>query len=175
MKKSETAQILTMISVMYKNFEITTSKTDLWHELIGDLAFPIAQMALKKAMLTSEFPPTVAEIRKMVAEITETEQLDAGKAWGEVTRAISKWGFNQPTEAFNSMSPITLQIVKQISWREICMSENPGVERGQFMKMYDSMKKREESNKLLPTNFKNQILELSQSLSMGRLAAKNEK
>jgi hypothetical protein len=173
--KVEVAKLLTVIAAMYPRFEVNDLKINLWHEMIGDLSYQVAQMALKKTMLTSVYPPTVADIRAAVADITEVEQLDAGKAWGEVTRAISRWGFYEPSKAYELMSPLTLQVVKQLSWREICMAEEIGVTRGQFMKMYDSMKKREETNKLLPASFKNQILELTQSFSMGRLSEKNEK
>jgi len=173
--KAEVTKLLTVIASMYPRFEVNELKISLWYDMVGDLSYQAAQMALKKTMLTSVYPPTVADIRAAVADITAVEQLDAGKAWGEVMRAIHKCGFYNPEDAYKIMSPCTELVVKQISWREICCCEEIGVVRGQFMKMYDSMKKREETNKLLPASFKKQILELTQSFSMERLVEKNEK
>ncbi len=157
--KAEAAKLQTIIAAMYHNFEITDFKTALWFDMIGDLSFKVAQMALKKVMLTSQYPPTVAEVRKAAAEIMtpQTETLDAGKAWGEVTKAIGKWGFYEPEKAFEMMSPLTQQVVKQLSWREICMCEETGVIRGEFMRMFNSLSERQKQDKLLPKKFTDEI------------------
>ena len=118
MKKSETAQLLTLIALNYPKFETPLAKTNLWYELIGDLPFSLVQTALKKVMLTSPYPPTIADLRKAAAEIMTPigETLDAGKAWGEVQKAIQKCGWCNPEGAYKLMSPLTKEVVEQISW-----------------------------------------------------------
>lgn len=157
--KLEVAKLLTVMAAMYPKFEVTDVKVALWHDMIGDLPYELAQTALKKVMLTSHFPPTVAEVRKAAADIIQSgkEEMDAGKAWGEVQKAISKWGYYEPQKALDMLSPLTRQVAEQISWREICSCETPGVIRGQFMKMYDSLKIRKKENMMLPESFKNKI------------------
>jgi hypothetical protein len=178
MTKAEVTKLLTITAAMYPKFEISNIKIELWADLIGDIPFKVAQAALKKVMMTSEFPPTVAEIRKAAAEITtpKNEVMDAGQAWGEVQRALKKWGWPEPEKAMAMMSPLTQQVVKQISWREICMCEETGVIRGQFMKMYNAMQTRKEQDKLLPENFKNQIQLIAENFSIKQIAeASNDK
>lgn len=174
--KVEVVKLLTIIAAMYPKFEVNNFKIELWFDMIGDLSFQVAQMAVKKVMLTSEFPPTVAQIRKAAADITSSKDgiLDAGKAWGEVQRAISRYGYRQSEKAFESMSPITRKVVKQISWKEICCCEELGVIRGQFMKMFETIKTRTEEEKLLPANFKNQIELIASKMDMKQLEDKGE-
>lgn len=159
MTKAEVVKLLTITSAIYPKFEVSEIKIELWADLIGDIPFPIAQAALKKVMLTSEFPPTVAQIRKAAVDITISKEsiLDAGKAWGEVQKAISKWGWPEPEKAYAMMSPLTQQVAKQLNWNEICKCEEPGVIRGQFMRMYDNLKHRVEQERLLPEGFKQKI------------------
>lgn len=159
MKLSETGEILTLIALNYPKFEVTEDKARLWFDLIGDLPFKLAQMALKKVMLTSQFPPTVADIRKAAVEIITpaSETLDAGKAWGEVQKAIRKCGWCDPEGAYKLMSPLTKQVVDQMSWKEICGCEELGVMRGQFMKMFNTLADRQKEQRLLPEKFRKQI------------------
>ena len=163
MTKAETAKLLGLMAAMYPKFEITELKVELWADLIGDIPYSLAQAALKKVMMTSEFIPTVAEIRKAAAESisTKEDELTAGEAWGEVRKAIAACGWPEPGKAYDMMSPITQQVVKQIGWHEICMCEEPGVVRGQFMKIFNTTQERDKQNRLLPEGFKNQIKALA--------------
>lgn len=37
---------------------------DLWYEVLGDLDYELATLALKKWVMTQKWPPTVADIRQ---------------------------------------------------------------------------------------------------------------
>lgn len=168
MTKSEVAKILTIIANMYSKFEVNPVKAELWHDMLKDIPYELAQMAVKKVMLTSEFPPNIAQIRKAVAEITTNKEdsIDAGQAWGEVQRAIQKWGWPEPEKAMQMMSPLTRRVVEQLSWREICTAEEIGVIRGQFMKMYNIIAERQKEAKLLPKTFNDDIKKLTNNFMM---------
>ena len=156
-----------MIALNYSKFEVSKDKIKLWYELIGDLPFELAQIALKKVMLTSQFPPTVADIRKAATEIVTPagETLDAGKAWGEVQKAISKYGWPDPDNALASMSPLTQQVVNQISWQELCSCEESGVIRGQFMKMFNALAERQKEQRTLPATLKDEIAKIGNTMA----------
>ncbi|HEY5576235.1 MAG TPA: replicative helicase loader/inhibitor [Clostridiaceae bacterium] len=170
MKKTETIKLLTLISANYSRFEINEAKVVLWHELIGDLPFEIASAALKKVMMTSEYPPNIAEIRKAAVNLTTKPEdiLDAGEAWREVRRAIGKCGsYGNPAELF---SGATYKVVQCMGWRDICMSENIEVTRSNFMKMYGTMQAREEDDRLLPEGFKDQIKHLVDKIKLKQIS-----
>jgi hypothetical protein len=59
--------------------------------------------------------------------------------------------------------------VKYIGWREICLSEEPGVVRGQFLKMYEQLQERERKEALLPESLKNEIGQLARQHTLKSL------
>jgi hypothetical protein len=163
--KLEVGKILAIIAAAYDRFEINEFKQQLWLEMLQDVPYQVAQVALKKLILESPFPPSIADIRKQIVEVTTPQEnkKDSGQAWGEVMKAISSHGIYQPEKALASMSETTRKVAERIGWREICMQEEDkmGVLRGQFMKIYDSLVLREKQDALLPAN----ILEQIQSIS----------
>ena len=90
-------------------------------------------------------------------DITQADKTDATTAWGEVVEAIRRFGHYRASEAIKSLSPRAAKVVKAIGYREICMCEEPGVVRGQFLKMYEMYAERERKEALLPTRLREQI------------------
>jgi len=81
----------------------------------------------------------------------------AGEAWAEVRAEISRvgsWG----CPVFRNK--ITQRAAMAVGWRDMCLSENPSVGRAHFMKIYDSLCKREQENQLkLPQSVVQKMLE----------------
>ena len=163
MTKTDIVKLLAVINAAYPNMQISEATVSLWHELLGDLNLDFALAAVKKLILESPFPPTIADIRKQVVEITQgLNDVDAATAWGEVVRALNHYGYYRPEEALASMSPRTAKIVRLMGWQNICMSEDLAVIRGQFIKMYEIYTQREKQEALLPPNLKQTILQIAQ-------------
>jgi len=174
MTKTDTVKLLAVISAAYPNMQITEATVALWHDLLGDLNFSLALTATKKLLLESPYPPTIADIRKQVADITTPQEdcIDAAKAWGEVERAIQYYGCYREVEALSSMSPQTAKVARYIGWREICLSEEPGVVRGQFLKMFSQIMERERKERLLPASLKETIQKLARGMDVKMLMSK---
>ncbi len=162
MTKSEVAKLLAVIAAAYPKFEVDDIKVQVWHEMLGDLEYKIASMAIKRLILESTFPPSIAEVRKAAVEIQTPEQTNGTQAWGEVIKAIRNFGHYREEEALASMSPRTAYVVKCIGWREICMAEESGVIRGQFLKMYQQVAEREQKEQLLPPAMRREIKQIAQ-------------
>ncbi|AYO30828.1 hypothetical protein D2962_09570 [Biomaibacter acetigenes] len=141
----------------------------LWFEMLKDVPYKVAEKALFKILATAKYFPTVAEMREAIMEITTPQTETAAEAWGEVERAIRLYGYYRQAEALASMSPRTAKVVKYMGWQEICLSEEPGVVRGQFLKMYEQVAEREQKERLLPAALKEDIKRLSGSMSMKML------
>ena len=139
MTKGEVAKLLAVLAASYPRFEVDDLKVQVWHEMLGDLDYSLASLAIKRLILESTFPPSIAEVRKAAVEIQTPEQTTGAQAWGEVIRAIRNYGVYREEEALASMSPRTAYVVKCMGWREICMGEESGVIRGQFLKMYQQV------------------------------------
>ncbi|MDE4542283.1 replicative helicase loader/inhibitor [Thermoanaerobacterium sp. R66] len=165
MTLNETSRILSIIAAAYPRFQVDRAGLTLqvWHEMLGDLDYRIVQMAVQKLILENPFPPAIADVRKLASEIStpKEEQLDPAEAWGEVEKAIRYFGSYREEEALASMSPAVAKVAKYMGWREICLSEEPGVVRGQFLKMFSQVQEREKKEALLPENLKNDIAMLA--------------
>lgn len=159
MTRNETAKVLAIIAAAYPRFKVDTEGITLsvWHEMLGDLDYRLVQIAVQKLIYESPYPPTIADVRRQVVEIMEKDKTDATIAWGEVKKAMSMYGLYKEKEALASMSERTAKVVRAIGFREICMCENPGVVRGQFMKMYETFAAREKKEALLPEKLKKQM------------------
>lgn len=161
MLKSELIKIITALSEVYPKFEVNEMKTSIFYDLLKDLEYPVVQAAVRKHMLLSEFPPTVAEIRKLATEILNPSlQITAADAWGEVQKAIRYYGWYRSEEALASMSEGARKIAQYIGWQNICEAENLDVLRGQFFKMYGQVEVREKTEALLPEKLRKDIQKL---------------
>lgn len=76
-------------------------------------------------------------------------------------RCIRSYGIYNPQEAMSSLNPRTAEVVRSISWREICLSENLSVIRGQFIKIFETLEKREKRNILIPERVRLEIEEIN--------------
>lgn len=170
MTKIETAKLLAVLAAAFPRFEVDDLKVQVWHEMLGDLDYSLASLAIKKLILENTFAPAIAEVRKAVAEILNPDGMTAAEGWGEVERAIRLYGYYRETEALESMSPMTAKVVRCMDWREICLSEEPGVIRGQFLKMYQQIAERDRKERLLPQGLRNQIQILAERMDLKVIA-----
>lgn len=174
MTKAEVAKILTVLAAVYPKFEVDDLKVQVWHEMLGDLDYSLANLAIKKLILENTFPPSIAEVRKAAMEILNPEVMTAAEAWGEVERAIRIYGYYRETEALESMSPSVAKVVKYIGWQNICLNEEPGVVRGQFLKMYQQVQERDHREMLLPADLRQGIQRLAGMMEMKAIAGGGE-
>lgn len=161
MTKGEVAKLLVVLAASYPKFEVDDVKVQVWYEMLGDLDYDVANIAIKKIIMLNTFPPAIAEVRKAAIEISSPRGLTAAEAWGEVIRAIRDYGYYREKEAMASMSPITAQVVRYLGWREICLSEEPEILRAHFLKMYDQVAAREQKKQLLSPTMQTEIKKIA--------------
>lgn len=174
MTKAETVKIFAVLTAAYPRFDTFKNKESLrpvvglWNEMLADIPFSVVELAVKKLILESPYPPTIADVRKRAVEIMTPpeDQIDGVEAWGEVMRAIKHYGYYREAEAMESMSPKAAKVAKYMGWQEICHSEQTGVIRGQFLKMYEIVANRERQDRLLPLDMREEIQRLAEGMDM---------
>lgn len=140
---------------------------NMWFALIGDLPYDVCNVSIQKYMITNKFPPTVAEIREMAAEVVNGETISWGESWERALAAIRRYGYMNPGEALDSLDPLTRKCVESIGYMTLCTSENIMVERAHFQKIFDIYAKREQRKKQMP-------LQLQEAISMLQLKSMDE-
>lgn len=166
MTKNETSKILAVLAAAFPRFEPDKLMLDVWHEMLGDLEYTVMQLAAKKCMINSVFPPSIAEVRREAVKIINPQRKTAAEAWEEVNKVVDKFGYYRQVEAMESLSPVVARAVKSIGFEKICLTENMGVERGQFIKIYEQMDGRDYEEILLPDSMRLQIAGIASRLSL---------
>lgn len=96
MTKSETVQLFVIIKSLFPRDEAfrnaTPDMVSAWTEMLADIPFDHAKAAVKAAVATSPFPPSIAEIRDYATRLTAPKRLTADEAWGIAQDVIRTYG-----------------------------------------------------------------------------------
>lgn len=105
---------------------------------LSDLSFDVARAAVDRSIKTSEWIPTIALIRKEAGEVQGGSRRSGSEAWGDVMRAISRFGSHR-TPAF--VDPQVNEVVGIVTWRQICEADGRTLAscRRTFIDTYDAI------------------------------------
>ena len=166
MTKSETVKLFVIIKSLFPRDDAfknaTPDMVSAWTEMLADIPFDHAKAAVKAAVATSPFPPSIAEIRDYATRLTAPKRMSADEAWGIASECIRKYGlqtrrtapeietvtvvrFGDPVstkpsgmeyEAKFHCPPEVWTMLKRMGYADIVKSDNPDVVRGQFLKAW---------------------------------------
>jgi hypothetical protein len=164
-------EIINLLGIATANFPSTQEKdmkptAVLWEKALSDISYDVAEKALIKVLSTSKFFPTLADIREAVGQITEPRTLDAMEAWGLIGQSIRKFGFYRQKEAMESLPDDVAEMVKQFTWRDLCLSEEPEILRAQFRKAWEVRSKRKNELKSLPSEIRSLLEDTSKNMKL---------
>jgi len=145
-------------------------RTDLWWAMLADVDFKVAKMALKRLIASSPFPPSIHDLRKQIYEVQHPDTVDAATAWGLVADAVRWYGWYDANDGMASLPERVRKVVHAMGWREICEGQ-PEINRAQFMRMYDTVSRREQELQMLPASLKEDIKRLSDGMKPKELGA----
>ena len=141
---------------------------DAYFDMLQDLPYDLAAVAVKKIIATDEYPtlPTIGKIRQAAAEISRGHILSAPEAWGMVLKAVHEYGYYREGEALAALPEQVAEVVRWMGFQTICMSEKISVDRGQFLRMYETHQKREQEQALLPPAVRDMMKQLAGGMKM---------
>lgn len=132
MLASESVGLVKRLRAAFPRQPITVENAAIYAEMLEDLEFELADAAVRTAIATLKFFPTIAEIRDLAARRT-VSMPDAARAWEEVRKAFGSVGrYREP-----KFSHVAIQAtVSAMGWVEMCDSENIEATRAHFLKLY---------------------------------------
>lgn len=148
MEKKETAAILALLSSAYPYAKVSRETAAMYHEVWKDLSFTDCKAAVASLVRTSEMFPSAALVRREVLRQGGLMAPTAGEGWWQVMTMVREVGrYGRPQFA----NPAVQKAVEAIGWREICDSDNQGVLRAHFFKVYEKLADEHDRSALLST------------------------
>ena len=151
------------------NFLPDAEAIQIWYELLKDLDYATANIAIQKHMVSSKYPPTIADIREQATEVSYGQAPLWSDGWEQVLRAMRLYGSYRLQEALDSMDDLTRKAVERLGFKELCMSENIAVDRANFRMVFEQIANREYETKKLPLSLQNSIEDIQHSLEYKRM------
>ncbi len=146
MKRSEATDIVAILVAGFPRREIGLATTKIYEDLLMDLDFEIARVAVEGLLKTTNFFPTVAEIRAACAERALGPVRLGGEAWAQALEAVRRTGAYDPMPTFGD-DPLIAEALKLWgTWKDFCRSpEDDAPGRARFIDLYDQLAKRARS------------------------------
>lgn len=141
MNKEETIKLFGLIHSLYPREEAFRNAdmpmVNAWLAMLKDLPFDAVCTAVKAHTAQCPFSPSIADIRKQVVNLSEN-RMQGAEAWGFVIDAVRRFGYLQQGKAEESMPADVWKFTKRFGYKDICMTENIDVVRGQFIRAWDN-------------------------------------
>lgn len=133
----------------------------LWQKMLADIPYAVAEKALLKVLATCRHFPTVADIREAAAQISQPQLPSPAEAWAEVYSEMERCGIYRAPKFSH---PAIEKTVRALGWYDMNTSEEIGVVRAQFMRIYEQLAKRESEQAVLPEPVRNFIARAADKL-----------
>lgn len=105
---------------------------------LSDLDFDVARAAVDRCLKTEEWIPSIATIRREAGEVLVGTRRSGAEAWGDVMRAVSRFGAHR-TPVFADRQ--VAEAVGIVTWRQICEADGRTLAscRRTFIDAYDNI------------------------------------
>ena len=133
---------------------------ELWFRQLQDIPYMVAETALNKWVAVNKWSPSIADIRGMAVSVTQGEKMLWSDGWEKVQAAIRYHGYYGETEAMTSFDDVTRQAVKQLGWKELCLSENTMQDRANFRMVFEQIADRKQEKQMLPYSLNQMIADI---------------
>ena len=161
MNTSEAGKVLYTLKAAfpnsYKNMENGLSKSivELWAASFDDIPFQKVYDAVLGWISTEDhgFPPSIGQVKNMLAKLNGPKELTEGEAWGTVRKALKNSLYSSIDE-FNALPEVVRYAVGSPemlkSWSQVPLDELETVIQSNFMRTFRAKSTNLKEIKLLP-------------------------
>ncbi len=180
MTKKDTIQLFAVLIQAYPNFDKFQSDEQIelmveaWAQLFADDDSRIVGLAVKKHIMTSKWPPSIAEIREIMTDITHPDLIPPDQAWAAVADLLYSVGEHNYNDAHRQLPALIADTVDAIGWHALyqlhCGSyrgNKDGMDRVAFMDLYKPAYERERQRASCPASLQAGIDGVRAQLSTG--------
>lgn len=141
--RDEVKALLAIIAAAYGDkFRLAPKTLDVYADLLADVPIDLLKTATRQHIADKDWPPTVAELRRLTRQLDGPTLPDADMAWSEVIRAIGAVG-HTGTPTF-SHATIAEAVRGMGGWQLMCAMEigDTATHRAQFRDVFNAVKAR---------------------------------
>ncbi len=150
MTRTEAIRVVAVLLAAYPHARIMDQTSSVYEDALVDLDYALVDRAVRALILTEKnFIPTIALIRERAIEYRDGRKRPGGDAWGDVRRAVGRFGRDRGQEALRSFQDaIVARCVDSLGWRELCDSGAGDASwRARFIDLYDELASGDESDR----------------------------
>lgn len=171
MTKADAAKLVAIVITAYPNFdkfknaEAVQATVNLWAMMFENDDGALVALAVKKHIATNKWPPSVAEIREIMLEMTAPDLIPPDIAWQKVAVLFDELSQYSGRKQYQPrLPPLVCSAVDAIGWthlrslhRDAYIGEKAGLDRVAFMQQYTPMYERERRRAMTPNGITTQI------------------
>lgn len=182
MTKKDTIQLFAILIQAYPNFDKFQSDDQIelmvnaWAQLFEDDDSRIVGLAVKKHIMTSKWPPSIAEIREIMTDITHPDLIPPDQAWAAVADLLYSVGEHNYGDSHRRLPQLIADTVDAIGWHTLYQlhrgsygGNKDGMDRVAFMDLYKPAYERERQRASCPASLQAGIDNARAQLSTGGL------
>lgn len=153
MTRAEVSKIIAVLVVSYPNFDKFKSAeqvevfTNLWTDFFADDPAELVGLAVRRHISTSKWPPSIAEVRELMVEISRPDLVPPFKAWELAKNCASRGDDRQGVPLIVAE---TVDAIGRHMLRDLSRGENPGMAYNTFLKDYSARLERAKKEAALP-------------------------
>lgn len=172
MTRADTARLMAIIVMAYPNFdkfrdnEHIKGMTNVWAEMFSDDDSGLVGMAVKQHISQSRFPPSIAEIREIMASIKNPDLISPGEAWGAVSKLLYTHGEHYHGDLHNELPRPIADAVEAVGYSNLYalhaapargQTQKAGLDRVAFMQVYEPIYAERKRAAIMPNELQNNI------------------
>lgn len=148
--QTEIAEIISVISAAYPNFNPSPQTLEVYYQALRDINFDQLKQATMHSITENgrRFAPSVGELRGAVADLRMyIDNIPTSyQAWQEVQEQMQLTGsYRKPTWTHPSIE----KTVNVFGWRKLCLSEDEVSDRMRFIQCYERFFDRDSRERMM--------------------------
>lgn len=182
MTREETIKLIGIITMAYPNFDKfkdekqIRSMVGVWADMFAEDDGRIVAIAIKQHISTSKWPPSIAEIREIMAGIQHPDIIPPDEAWVAVSKLLYTEGEYCHTDIHKILPAPIAEAVDAVGYGQLYalhvayargQSGKAGLDRVAFMQAYEAKIERQKQTAMLPGGLRKTIDSAKESFSDG--------
>lgn len=173
MEREDVIRILNVLKTAFPNSYKDMTKVEaentinLWLDMFQHENVQLVLAATKNLINTFKWPPTIADIKEEMYKITNRETETPVEVWNKIRKAIRNSAYNSYDEFQKLPDKAKRFVGSPNQLKEWAISENfiESVVRGQFLKQYEILEKRQKEEKMMLPEVKVLTMQIGQDIN----------